>query len=206
MKCVSRFAAVGWSDGGIVALLAAIAHPGVVTKVKRIALSNWLSNVKLGKSKEKVIWLHESNIRKGKDMMTFQAQDGNKIENSIFYKIKVVAAAANYTIRPEDADGEPFSFTNICRARVKTLNFVLYIFRIPCVVRSQRAAWLVSINTGARVDEMFSMDIAWDVDKYVCQRSPSYHWHCVIFFSSAWGKHGKVSMERTCWKSSGMGG
>ena len=71
-----------------------------------------------------IIWLHESNIQKGKDMMTFQAQDGNKIENSIFYKIKVVAAAANYTIRPEDADGEPFSFTNICREKGKT--FVLY--------------------------------------------------------------------------------
>ena len=42
MKCLPRFAAVGWSDGGIVALLAAIAHPGVVTKVKRvrIVLSN----------------------------------------------------------------------------------------------------------------------------------------------------------------------
>ena len=33
-----------------------------------------------------IIWLHESNIQKGKDMMTFQAQDGNKIENSIFLK------------------------------------------------------------------------------------------------------------------------
>ena len=30
-----------------------------------------------------VIWLHESNIQKGKVMMTFQTQDGNKIENSI---------------------------------------------------------------------------------------------------------------------------
>ena len=39
MKCLSRFAAVGWSDGGIVALLAAISYPGVITKVKRVGNS-----------------------------------------------------------------------------------------------------------------------------------------------------------------------
>ena len=35
-----------------------------------------------------IIWLHESNIQKGKDMMTFQAQAGNKIENSIILKTR----------------------------------------------------------------------------------------------------------------------
>ena len=38
IKFFSRFAAVGWSDGGIVALLAAIHHPEVVTKVNMIII------------------------------------------------------------------------------------------------------------------------------------------------------------------------
>ena len=57
---------VGWSDGGIVALLAAISHPGVITKVNR-------------KQRRATI---------------------------IYFINKVVAAAANYTIRPEEAHGE----------------------------------------------------------------------------------------------------
>ena len=62
---------------------------------------------------------------------------------------------------------------------------LLNIFRIPCTVRSQCPARLVS--RVVRMDELFWMAIAW-------------------YLSSAWGRLGKDCMRRTYWNSSWMAG
>ena len=73
--------------------------------------------------------------------------------NKSHFLHKVVAAAANFTIRPEDAEGESvWRCLNFAKNSLSLSNFVKYFnieesavdSRIPCAVGSQRSTWFVS--------------------------------------------------------------